>query len=165
MSSGPERTPGTRSPEPSRALLGALRAGSIPRDPGPAHAQSPGRGDARTLRADAPPPHTLREGAAGLTSLLLAEDDAALGVGERCRVTRAIAARARPGASSSRPGSRAGPAPRSLPPPASLLPPASTTPRTPLPRVRRARSDAHAPVAGLGRAPPRAHVHCCAPPR
>lgn len=39
--------------------------------------------DARTPRADAPPLHTLREGAAGLTSLLLAEDDAALGVGER----------------------------------------------------------------------------------
>lgn len=35
-----------------------------------------------------------RAGAAGpgLTSLLLAEEEAALGVGERCRVTRAMAA-------------------------------------------------------------------------
>lgn len=114
--------------------------------------------DSRTLRADAPPLHTLREGAAGLTSLLLAEDDAALGVGERCRVTRAIAARARPRASSSRPGSRAGPAP----PPASLPRP-PPPPRPPGPQ--HAGSDAHAPVAGLGRAPPRGHVHPRAPPR
>lgn len=78
----------------------------------------------------APPPHTLREGAAGLTSLLLAEDDAALGVGERCRVTRAIAARARPGASSSRPGP---PLPPSFPP---SLPPASA-PASARPAARR----------------------------
>lgn len=76
----PRVQPGTAQP---RDFHGALRAGSIPRDPGPAHAQSLGHRDARTPRADAPPPHTLREGAARLTSLLLAEDDAALGVGER----------------------------------------------------------------------------------
>lgn len=141
-----------------RAFPGAWRASSIRRPPAPARPRPracsvTGMRDARTPRL-----HTLREGAAGLTSLLLAEDDAALGVGERCRVTRAIAARARPRASSSRPGSRAGPAP----PPASLPRP-PPPPRPPGPQ--HAGSDAHAPVAGLGRAPPRGHVHPRAPPR
>lgn len=51
--------------------------------------------------------------------------------------------------------------------PSSCLPPSLPRPPPPPrpPGPQHAGSDAHAPVAGLGRAPPRGHVHPRAPPR
>lgn len=70
-------------PFPVPGALAASAALPPPARPRPRACSVTGMQDARTPRANAPPLHTLREGAAGLTSLLLAEDDAALGVGER----------------------------------------------------------------------------------
>lgn len=79
----PRAQPGIAQPGADQSPSRCPAHWQHPRRPRPGACSVTGTRDARTPRADAPPPHTLREGAARLTSLLLAEDDAALGVGER----------------------------------------------------------------------------------
>lgn len=157
MSPGPERSLGLRSPQRVRAFPGAVRAGSIPLpspQPDPAHAQSRGRPHPRAdARLRLTPCGRVRPGS------------------PRCcwrRTTRRWeweSAAGSPGPSRRGPGPGPPAAGRARPClPRSLLPSLPRPPPRPL-GPQRAGSDAHASGAGLGRAPPRGHVHPRAPPR
>lgn len=137
-------------PFPVPGALAASAALPPPRDPDPAHAQSPG--------CETPAPQ-------GFTPCGRARPGS-----PRCCWRRTMRRWAWESAAGSPGPSRRGPGPgppaagrAAAPGPPLLLPPSRVRPR---PRVRpHAGSDAHAPVAGLGRAPPRGHVHPRAPPR
>jgi hypothetical protein len=174
MSSGPERNPRPCSPEPTRAFPGALRSGSIP--PRPPTSATPARRMLSHRDAGTPAPQ-------GRTHLRLTPCGRVRPGSPRCCLRRKTRRWAWESAEGSPRPSRRGPgpgppaagraaapgpplAPSLFPPPSRKLP----TPH-PLPRLRsppgpqRSGSDAHAPVTGLGRAPPRGHVHSRAPPR